>query len=208
MKKRKRNHFEKRSCNNIRLSPKLLQLEDEMKVEDRSGRSCPVPACSHVFKAAVTLGPVRLLSRVVARVSVPQGGSGQRHRRRCVSTGLSREHDQCQHVLRRKSRLEPRFLQGIHDKSRPDPPPRLPLTALSLSPAGGLGRAAGVPGGRQVLPVWSDQLGRRLRQGGSSRRLHPGEQLRRLDLGEDVQPSLRLTFEMRTNGLEVKEAEF
>lgn len=71
-----------------------------------------------------------LLSRFVVQVSVPQRGSGEPSRRRCVSTwGLLWKHDHRQHVLCRSPRLEPGCLRGIHDKPRLDPasPPQISL---------------------------------------------------------------------------------
>lgn len=52
-------------------------------------------------------------------------------------------------------------------------------------PTGRLGRAAGVRGRQQALPVRSDQLGRRLREGVSTGRLHQSDQLQPMDRRED-----------------------
>lgn len=57
--------------------------------------------------------------------------------------------------------------------------------AAALSPTGRLGGTSGVRGWQHTLPVWSHQLGRRLRTGESTRRLHHSDQLQPMDRRED-----------------------
>lgn len=126
--------------------------------------------------------------RLVVQISVPTRSSGEHPCWWCVSTwGLLCKQDHRQHVLCQSSRLEPRCLPGIPNKSR--------LAGLGFFATqnallivfltGRLRRAACMQGRPQALAVWSDQLGRGLCKGVSSGRLHQGDQLQPVDRGEN-----------------------
>lgn len=131
--------------------------------------------------------------RFVVQVSVPPRSSGEPPCRWCVPTGgLLWKYDHWQHVLCWSSWLEPGRLWGIPDKPRLDTfwiflqqIGLLIYDLMCLSLPGRLRRAAGVWDWPQALPVWGNQLGRRLRKGVSARGLHQVDQLQPVDRGEN-----------------------